>query len=67
MTPLERAARALCHQAGNPTDTKFEGKPMWHSYLPEARAAVVAMRLSPPGGVDPAIYEATIDAILEEG
>lgn len=33
--PRERAARALCELAGNPPDIKFEGRPMWESYLPE--------------------------------
>lgn len=46
MTPtpaaLEAAARALCRHAGNPENTKFEGRPMWESYLPEARVAVEA-------------------------
>lgn len=39
---LEAAARALCRQAGNPENTKFEGQPMWMSYLPEASAAIQA-------------------------
>lgn len=39
---LEAAARALCRHAGNPENTKFEGKPMWQSYLPEAQAAIEA-------------------------
>lgn len=45
-SPRERAARALCRRAGNPEDTKFEGKPMWMSYLDEVdivlRAALTA-------------------------
>lgn len=40
---IEAAARALCRLAGNPENTRFEGKPMWQSYLPEARAAVEAV------------------------
>jgi|GEM_PF-2428910 len=39
---LEAAARALCRLAGSPENTKFEGKPMWQSYLPEAKAAIEA-------------------------
>jgi len=39
---LEAAARALCRLAGNPENTKFEGKPLWQSYLPEAKAAIEA-------------------------
>lgn len=41
---LERAARALCHLAGHPENIKFEGKPMWQSFLPEARAVLTAIR-----------------------
>lgn len=39
---LEEAARALCRLEGNPENTKFEGKPMWQSYLPQATAAIEA-------------------------
>lgn len=35
VSPRERAARALCAKAGNPENIKFEGKPMWMSYLDE--------------------------------
>ena len=41
---LERIARALCAHAGNPENTQFEGRPMWESYLPEARAVLEAIR-----------------------
>ena len=40
---LERAARALCRHAGNPENPKFEGRPMWESYLPDARAVLEAI------------------------
>lgn len=40
--PRERAARALCRLAGNPEDTKFDGRPMWESYLPEVDAVLEA-------------------------
>lgn len=43
-SPLERAARALCSLAGNPENTTFEGKPMWQSYLPQARAVLLAVK-----------------------
>jgi len=33
--PRERAARALCTARGLPENTKFEGRPMWESFLPE--------------------------------
>lgn len=39
---IEAAARAICRLAGNPENTRFEGKPMWQSYLPEAKAALDA-------------------------
>lgn len=39
---LERICRALCQVHGNPTDTRFQGKPMWESYRREARAALDA-------------------------
>ncbi|WP_287459361.1 hypothetical protein [Sphingomonas sp.] len=39
---IDAAARALCRQDGNPENTKFEGKPMWQSYLPAAKAAIEA-------------------------
>jgi len=41
--PRERAARALCRLAGNPEDTRFEGRPMWESYLPEVDAVLGAV------------------------
>lgn len=40
--PRERAARALCRLAGNPEDARFEGRPMWESYLPEVDAVLGA-------------------------
>ena len=45
---LEAAARALCRHAGNPENTAFEGRPMWMSYLPEARAALEAVAHKKP-------------------
>ena len=41
-SPRERAARALCRLAGHPEDIRFEGKPMWQSYLPEVDAVLEA-------------------------
>nr|WP_176024236.1 hypothetical protein [Brucella pseudintermedia] len=32
-SPRERAARALCRKQGMPENIKFEGRPMWESYL----------------------------------
>lgn len=39
---IEAAARALCRHDGHPENITFEGKPMWQSYLPEAKVAVEA-------------------------
>jgi len=47
--PLELAARALCRFHGVPEDTQFEGRPMWESYIPEARAVLVAVSVDPGG------------------
>lgn len=41
--PRERAARSLCRLAGNPEDARFEGRPMWESYLPEVDAVLDAV------------------------
>lgn len=40
--PRELAARALCRFHGMPENTTFEGRPMWHSYLPEVDAVLTA-------------------------
>lgn len=42
--PRELAARALCRFDGHPEDIKFEGRPMWESYLPQADAVLEAIR-----------------------
>lgn len=41
-SPRERAARALCERAGNPPDIRFEGAPMWRSYLHDVDAVLEA-------------------------
>lgn len=43
MSPIERAARALCKLEGHPENIKFEGKPMWQSYVPQALAVIHAL------------------------
>lgn len=40
--PREHAARALCRLHDIPEDTRFEGGPMWRSYLPEVDAVLEA-------------------------
>lgn len=78
MTPLERAARALCALDGNPADAPMDGKPMWQSYLPEVRAVIAAIREpsvemgvawcgNSPGGSSAARdWQAMIDTMLAE-
>lgn len=41
---LERVARALCELDGNPPEAKMEAEALWRDYLPEARAALDAIR-----------------------
>lgn len=43
MTRIDRAARALCRFNKIPEDTKFEGRPMWESYIDEAKAVLAAL------------------------
>ncbi|MES3152933.1 hypothetical protein [Sphingomonas faeni] len=40
---IEHAARAMCRFHGLPENTKFEGRPMWESYVPEVKAIVAAL------------------------
>ena len=42
MTPMERAARALCGLDGHPGDGN-EGKPSWQSYVPQVCAVLEAI------------------------
>lgn len=41
--PLELACRALCRFHGVLEDKQFEGRPMWESYVLEARAVLEAV------------------------
>jgi hypothetical protein len=43
-TGLERVARALCELDANPPDATMNGMPLWQDYLPEAWAAIMALR-----------------------
>ena len=43
MTPIERAARALCKLDGHPEDEAREGRPLWQSYVPKVRAVLDAI------------------------
>jgi hypothetical protein len=42
-TGWEKAARALCRHAGHPENVLMNGRPMWMSYLAEAKAVLVAI------------------------
>ena len=42
-TDWEKAARALCIFDGLPEDITRNGRPMWMSYLAEAKAVLVAI------------------------
>lgn len=77
---LERVAHALCELDANPPDATMGGKPLWQDYLPEAWAAIMALR-EPDAAMFSAaaleaghvgkddvgrIYRAMIDAALVE-
>ena len=78
-TGLERVARALCELDANPPDATMDGKPLWQDYLPEARAAIKALREPDPAMIGAVankaaegpsediggIYRAMIDAAME--
>lgn len=42
-TDWEKAARALCSFHGLPENTMHQGRPMWMSFLAEAKAVLVAI------------------------
>lgn len=41
-TPRERAARALCRHYGLPENARFEGRPMWESFLRQVDVVLLA-------------------------
>jgi hypothetical protein len=43
MTPIERAARALCKLDGHPEDGEREGKPLWQNYVLQIRVVLDAI------------------------
>lgn len=67
MKTIERAARTLCKFDGHPENIKFEGAPMWRSYVPQARALLDSVRATPPAGADVEVWRKMIDAALAEG
>ncbi len=82
MSPIERAARALCELDGNPPGATMDGKPLWQDYVSEVRAVLSAIRepdadharqigLRNVWQCNPddigGVYSAMIDAAIEEG
>ena len=79
-TGLERVARALCELDANPPNATMGGKPLWQDYLPEAWAAIMALREPDQAMIGAArlkaaqigegnldeIYRAMIDAAMAE-
>jgi len=73
MTMIEQVARAICktHGAFDP-DALTNGVAAWKYYVPEARAAIAAMREPPDeirleaGQTQYEAYQAIIDAALKE-
>lgn len=55
---LERVARGLCELDANPPDATMDGKPLWQDYLPEASAAIMALREPDAAMVSAAALEA---------
>lgn len=79
MSPIERAAHALCELDGNPPGATMDGRPLWQDYAPEVRAVLAAIRQPSSAMVQAApddrnrpiyaedIWQAMIDAAIEDG
>jgi hypothetical protein len=67
MTTIEKAARALCKFDGHAENIKFEGAPMWQSYVPQVRALLGSVQAAAPAGADSEIWRAMIEAAIFEG
>lgn len=69
MTPIERAARALCSFDGHPENTRFEGRPMWESYRDQAAAVVSALGEWMPwsGGPPPVTGTVQVAIYFQDG
>ncbi|MGR4892238.1 hypothetical protein ACIPPQ_14515 [Sphingopyxis sp. LARHCG72] len=61
---LERVARALCRAEGHPENIQFEGKPMWQSYLPNARAVLAELQ-NPTDAMAEAGAKSAYDLVLD--
>lgn len=66
MKTIERAARALCTFDGHPENIRFEGAPMWQSYVPQARALLDSVRTTPPADANSDVWRTMIEAALDE-
>jgi len=67
MKTIERAARALCKFDGHAENIRFEGAPMWQSYVPQVRALLDSVRGTAPAGTDTEGWRMMIEAALTEG
>jgi hypothetical protein len=75
MTPLDRAARALCLADGLDPDRKFKSSDWsegtaphefaWHEYLPKARAVLEALR-EPSGEMLGEVHDTLLYAVKGE-
>lgn len=61
---LELIARALCRLDGHPESIMFEGKPMWQSFLPNARAALMELQ-NPTDAMAEAGANSAYDLVLD--
>ena len=67
MKTIERAARALCKFDGHAENIRFEGAPMWLSYVPQVRALLESVRARAPEGADVEGWGGVIEAEIDEG
>ena len=61
---LERVARAICRQEGHAENITFEGKPMWQSYVPMARAVLQELQ-NPSDAMAEAGEKSAYDLVLD--
>ena len=79
MKMVERVARAICVTWDNPDADEVDGRKVWETYVPEASAAIEAMREPSDDSITAACdasdlfrldyiraHEAMIDAALKE-
>lgn len=67
MKTIERAARALCKFDGHAENIRFEGAPMWRSYVPQVHALLDSVRATAPAGTDVEGWCIMIEAVLADG